>query len=179
MMPAQDAPLFEALTTPHQSGTPLGLRVIAGVVLFGSAVLTILFWSLGAWPVAGFMGVEVLLVLGLLRAHRRWLGRIGERITLANGRLCVQRTDRKARRQVIEFDAYWTRVSLLPRHGRASELRLAARGRSTEIGSFLPEADKTDLADALARALWNYRNPVFDSPQLEGSARADSVHSGS
>jgi len=168
MKPAQEAPLFEALTTPHQSGTPAGLRVIAGVVVAGSAVLAVLFWSLGAWPVAGFMGAEVVLVLFLLSAHRRWLRQIGERITLANGRVSVERTDRKARRQRVEFDAYWAQVSLLPRHGRASELRVAARGRSTEVGSFLSEPEKADLADALTRALRNYRNPIFDNPQLRG-----------
>jgi uncharacterized membrane protein len=166
MNPVQDAPLFEALTTPHQSGTPTGLRVIAGLVLTGSAVLTVLFWTLGAWPVAGFMGGEVVLVLSMLRAHRRWSARIAERITLSGGRLCVDRTDRRSRRQVVEFDAYWARVLLLPRPGRVSELRLAARGRSTEIGSFLSDDEKAELADALRRALRDFRSPVFDNPQL-------------
>ncbi|WP_424135277.1 DUF2244 domain-containing protein [Roseomonas chloroacetimidivorans] len=165
MTPAE-APLFEALATPHQSGTSTGLRVIAGLVLFGSGMLTTLFWALGAWPVAGFMGGEVVLMLGLLRAHRRWSGRIAERITLADGRLRVDRTDRRGRRRSEEFDAYWASVRLSPRPGRVSELRLAARGHSTEIGCFLPELEKADLARALTQALRNYRSPVFDNPQL-------------
>ncbi|MBP0444305.1 DUF2244 domain-containing protein [Roseomonas sp. SSH11] len=165
MSTAQDTPLFEALTTPHQSGTQAGLRVIAGLVLLGSAGLTALFWSLGAWPVAGFMGGEVVLVIGLLRAHRRWSGRIAERITLAGGRIRVVRTDRRGRSVAAELDAYWARVALTPRPGRVSELRLAARGRSVEIGCFLSETEKGSLADALNQALRDYRNPVFDNPQ--------------
>jgi len=170
MIDGQDAPLFEALTVPHQSGTPAGLRAIAALVLTASAGLTALFWSLGAWPVAGFMGGEVVLVIGMLRAHRRWSSRIAERITLAGGRLRVDRTDRKGRRRAVEFDAYWTRVALTPRPGRVSELRLAARGRSTEIGHFLHEPEKTSLAEALGDALRNYRSPVFDNPQTRPGA---------
>ena len=165
MTTGQDAPLFEALTVPHQSGSAAGLRVIAGLVMLASGGLTILFWSLGAWPVAGFMGGEVVLVIGMLRAHRRWSNRIAERITLAGGRVRVDRTDRKGRQRAVEFDAYWARVALTERPGRVSELRLAARGRSTEIGHFLHEPEKTSLAEALTTALRNYRNPVFDNPQ--------------
>ncbi|TPG60284.1 DUF2244 domain-containing protein [Roseomonas nepalensis] len=165
MTPSPDAPLFEAMTVPHQSGTPAGLRVIAALVLIVSGGLTALFWSLGAWPVAGFMGGEVVLVIGMLRTHRRWSSRIAERITLADGRLRVDRTDRRGRRRAVEFDAYWTRVALTPRPGRISELRLAARGRSTEIGHFLHEPEKESLAEALAQALRRYREPVFDNPQ--------------
>jgi uncharacterized membrane protein len=165
---APEPPRFEALSVPHQSGTPAGLRVIAGLVLAGSAGLTVLFLSLGAWPVAGFMGGEVVLVLGLLRAHRRWSDRLAERITLAEGRLRVERTDRRGRRGALSFEAYWARVILTPRPGRVSELRLAARGRSTEIGHFLGEDDKASLARALSEALRDYRTPVFDNPQTRG-----------
>ncbi|SHI31974.1 Uncharacterized membrane protein [Roseomonas rosea] len=165
MSTAPDTPLFEALTTPHQSGSQAGLRIIAGLVTAGSAGLTALFWSLGAWPVAGFMGGEVVLVIGLLRAHRRWSARIAERITLAGGRVHVARTDRRGRRESIDLDAYWARIALTPRPGRVSELRLAARGRSVEIGRFLAEEEKADLAEALGEALRRYRNPIFDNPQ--------------
>ena len=165
MTQTPDAPLFEAHTVPHQSGTPAGLRAIVALVVLASTGLTVLFWSLGAWPVAGFMGGEVVLVVGMLRAHRRWSARIAERITLADGRVRVDRTDRRGRRRAVEFDAYWARVALTPRPGRISELRLAARGRSTEIGHFLHEPEKESLAGALQDALRDYRNPVFDNPQ--------------
>lgn len=168
MTPSEEGPLFEAMTVPHQSGTPAGLRVIVALVLTVSGGLTVLFWSLGAWPVVGFMGGEVALVIGMLRVHQRWSSRIAERITLADGRLRVDRTDRHGRRRAVEFDAYWARVALTPRPGRISELRLAARGRSTEIGHFLHEPEKTSLAEALGQALRRYREPVFDNPQTRG-----------
>ena len=43
--------------------------------------------------------------------------------------------------------------------------RNTARGRSTEIGHFLHEPEKTSLAEALTEALRQYRSPVFDNPQ--------------
>ena len=165
MTTAPDTPLFEALTMPHQSGSQAGLRIIAGLVIAGSAGLTALFWSLGAWPVAGFMGGAVILVIGLLRAHRRWSARIAERITLVGGQIQVTRTDRRGRQERTELEAYWARIALTPRPGRVSELRLATRGRSVEIGRFLAEREKASLAEALGQALRRYRNPVFDNPQ--------------
>lgn len=165
MSTAPDLPLFEALSTPHQSGTKAGLRVLTGLVMAGSIGLTTLFLVLGAWPVAGFMGGEVLLVIGLLRAHQRWSARIAERITLAEGRIRIERTDRRGRTGAESMDAYWARIQLTPRPGRVSELRLTARGHSTEIGRFLGEDDKAGLAQALDEALRGYRNPVFDNPQ--------------
>jgi uncharacterized membrane protein len=166
MTAGEDSIRFEALTSPRQSWHAAGFRLIVGLLVLGEGTAAVLFWLLGAWPVAGFMGGEMVLVLGLLLAHRRWCNRMAERIVLADGHVRVDRTDRRGRREAVEFDAYWARVTLQARPGRVSELRLAVRGRSVEIGRFLPEFEKADLAEALSKALHAYRSPVFDNAQL-------------
>ncbi len=162
-----DPPIrFQAETGPTQSGRPGGFRVVIGLLLLGSLATTVLFLAMGAWPVAGFMGLEVAGVIALLLAHRRWSGRARERITLRDDALRVEREDGRGRREVASLDAYWARVALSPRPGRISELRLVSRGRSVEVGRFLPEVEKHRLADALAAALHELRAPAFDNPKL-------------
>ncbi|WP_426956052.1 DUF2244 domain-containing protein [Muricoccus radiodurans] len=159
--------LFEAITSPRQSWHAGGFGVVVLLLLIGSGSVTTVFWLLGAWPVAGFMGVEVLLVVSLLLAHRRWSSRAAEHILLRDGRVRVVRTDGRGRREAAEFEAYWAEAALLSRPGRISEGRLSSRGRSVEIGRFLPEAEKADLVRALTQALRDHRSPRFDNPQLD------------
>jgi uncharacterized membrane protein len=61
--------VFEALITPHRSLSRRGLHIIIGCTCTVSFGVTALFWWLGAWPIAGFNGAEVLLAMVLLRAH--------------------------------------------------------------------------------------------------------------
>lgn len=157
---------FEAVTSPRQSWDARGFRLVMTLLLLGSSVTTVAFWIMGAWPVAGFMGVEIIAVIALMLAHRRWSGRARERITLRDDSLRVEREDGRGRRETAALDVYWARVALLARPGRISELRLSSRGRSVEVGRFLPEVEKLQLAEALTRALRDIRAPVFDNPQL-------------
>lgn len=165
-LPPPEPVLFEAVCTAHQS---LGTRGVAGVaalvVAASGAVATFLF-ALGAWPVIGFTGLEVLLVLGLLWRHRRGGQRAVEVLVLAEGRLVVRRTDVRGRREELALDAYWARVSLEERPGTASRVVLRERRRGVEVGGLLGDAERRDLAATLAEALRRYREPLFDNPQL-------------
>ena len=78
----------------------------------------------------------------------------------------VRRTDTRGRREELEFDAYWARVSLEERPGTASRLLLTERRRGVEIGGLLGDAERRELAAMLSDALQRYREPVFDNPQL-------------
>ena len=53
--------LFEAQITPHRSLSPRGLALILGFLGVVSLSVTTMFWFLGAWPIAGFNGGEMLL----------------------------------------------------------------------------------------------------------------------
>jgi uncharacterized membrane protein len=161
-----DPVLFEAICTPPRSLGRRGGTVLALLVLAGSAGVGALCLAMGAWPVLGFVGVELALVLGLMALHRRWSRRAMEEVVLTGGRLLVRRTDAGGRRREHSLDAYWTRLSLEERPGAVSTLLLRQRGLSLEIGALLGEEQKRDLAEALGAALRRYRDPVFDNPQL-------------
>lgn len=140
--------------------------LVAALVLASSGAIGVLFLVLGAWPVLGFCGLEVALVLGLFAAQRRWSRRAMEVLLLTPDRLVVRRTGSRGRPEELSLDPYWARLTLRERPGRVSALVLRQRGRDLEIGRLLGEDQKRDLAAALEEALRRHREPRFDNPQL-------------
>jgi uncharacterized membrane protein len=161
-----DAVLFEAVCTPACSLGPRGMGILCAGLLTGAAATGGLFLALGAWPILGFTGLEVAIVLGLLAAHRRGSGRAMEVLILTGRRLTIHRTDTKGRREEVSLDPYWARLRLEERPGRVSLLVLCQRDRMVEIGRLLGDEQKRNLAGALEDALRRWREPVFDNPQL-------------
>lgn len=160
-----DEPFFEAVIVPHRSLSRTGLRLlIGGIVAMCCAIAAGFVW-LGAWPVGGFAGLELGLAVWLLRLHAAG-ARASELVLLSGNRLRIIRTDMKGVRCESELSPAWLRVSLQERAGRTSLLCLGSGERQEEIGSALGEAEKRDLAEALAEALDRWRHPRFDNPQL-------------
>ena len=166
MSGAGETILFEAVTKPPASLSARGLRWLCALGALAAAVPAVIFALMGAWPVLGFLGLEVAVVLGLVAAHRRWSRAAVESVRLTEGRLLIRRTDGRGRQESADLEAYWTQVTLEERAGVAPVVTASARGQRAEIGRFLAEADKRALADALQAALRRYRDPRFDNAQL-------------
>ena len=164
--PPPEPVLFEAVCTANQSLGNRGMVVVAALVIVASAAVAALFAALGAWPVIGFAGAEVLLVLGLLSLHRRRGRQALEVLALVGDRLVVRRTDARGRREEVALDAYWARVSIEERPGTAGRLLLTECRRRVAVGGMPGDAERRELAAMLAEALRRYREPVFDNPQL-------------
>jgi uncharacterized membrane protein len=164
-----DPILFEAMVTPHRSLSARGLRLIIGFVCTVSLATTTLFWSLGAWPIAGFNGGEILLAVVLMRMHAR-SNRQREQLLLSGSRLRILRTDAHGRASETSLVPGWLNVSLQERPGRVPGLYVSARGEQVEVARSLGEPEKRDLAAALAAAVHRLKNPVFDNPQLRATS---------
>lgn len=164
-LPCPDPVVFEAEVTPHRSLSPRGLRLVIGFVCSISLCTTTLFWTLGAWPIAGFNGGEILLAMVLLRAHAK-SNRQRELLLLSGQALRILRTDAAGRASEASLPPGWLNVTLQERPGRVPRLYLSARGQIVEVAALLGEPEKRDLAEALAAAVHRLKNPVFDNPQL-------------
>jgi uncharacterized membrane protein len=158
--------LFEAVTTPPAGLSARGMRWLCGLVVAVTTVPAVLFAALGAWPILGFLGGEVLVVLGMVATHRRWNRAAHETVLLTEGRLLVTRADGRGGQERMELEPYWATLTLQERAGAVPLLTAQARGRRVEIGRFLAPDDKRAFAAALDRALRAYRSPRFDNPQL-------------
>ena len=93
------APLFAAVLTPHRSLGQGAFLVLMSAVVGVSFLTGLLFWSLGAWPVTGFFGLDVLLLYLAFRWSYR-AARLCERVELIPGELRVTRTEPGGRARV-------------------------------------------------------------------------------
>ena len=143
---------------PHQSLDRAGLLVLLVLVVLASVGLGAAFALAGAWPVSGFLGLDVLLLLVAFHLTRR-AGRRAEYIELDAGGLVVRRIEADGRTLQWRFEPYWVRVDMddPPRHD--SRLTLTSHGRSVAVGSFLAPEERLELARALHRALRLYKEP--------------------
>jgi uncharacterized membrane protein len=157
---AADQPTtFQVVLYPNQP-PPARSLVILLVGIFGVAIGTSIGFILaGAWPVVGFLGVElVLLVVCLIWARR--MARYAEHIRLDDGGLFIRTTAGERTLRTWRFEPYWTRVQLAEIRPGETALRLSAHGRTLTIGRFLNGKERTDVAAELEAALRRHRQPA-------------------
>jgi uncharacterized membrane protein len=153
----QSASYFSAVLTPHRSLGPKGFMVLMTAVCAVSFASGLFFYLLGAWPVIGFMGLDVALIYVAFKLNFRALSRY-ETVDLSREALTVTRVAPSGRSQSWSFNPYWVRLSLTPRLGRSSELSLASHGKRLVFASFLSDAERQDFALALSSALASARS---------------------
>lgn len=149
-------PLLDAVLTPSRSLSPAGFRVLMGVVGFLCLGGGAAFAAMGAWPVFGFLGLDVLLVWTAFRASYR-SGRLRETIRLDRDALRVSRTGPDGRTRSWSFQPSWLRVDLDEPVGHESQIRLSSHGRTLVVGSFLAPGERAGLARAIRAGIARWR----------------------
>tara|TARA_B100000676_G_C18053497_1_gene832773 strand:- start:1074 stop:1466 length:393 start_codon:yes stop_codon:yes gene_type:complete len=114
------------------------------------------FMLVGAWPVLGFCGLEILLLYWAFRANYR-SGRGGEDLQLTEKVMEVVRTSPYGQTRYWHFEPTWLQVLIDDPPEHHSKLKLASHGRSLEIGSFLTPQERLQVAHALRDALNRWR----------------------
>jgi len=149
---------FRALLTPHRSLSPTGFMVLMSAVCLVSFGTGLLFYLLGAWPVIGFMGLDVLLIYVAFKLNYR-AGRLYETVDLKEDALTITRVQASGKAESWSFNPYWARLKLEPRVGRSSELSLISHGTRLSFASFLSDPEREDFAGALETALNAAKTP--------------------
>jgi len=154
----RDPSRFSAVLTPHRSLGPKGFMVLMAAVCLVSFGTGLFFYLLGAWPVIGFMGLDVALIYAAFRLNFRALRRY-ETVDLTHDALTVTRVAPSGQSQSWSFNPYWVRLSVKPRIGGSSELSIASHGQRLVFASFLTDEEREDFATALSSALAAARSP--------------------
>jgi len=144
--------LFDAELTPHRSLSPEGfflLMALIGLISFAAGAL---FFMVGAWPVVGFLGLDLLLIYLAFRASYR-SGRAYETLRLTRRDLTLKRVDSWGRAQRWQLPSTWLQILVDDTPQHQSRLTLRSHGRSLIVGSFLTPEERVDLARALRRAM--------------------------
>jgi uncharacterized membrane protein len=148
---------FDAIIEPNKPLAPRALAIVIGFVAFVSFCAGILFTLRGAWPVTPFFGLDVLLLAWALRASVR-ASRRREHLVLTREKLLIERHGARGEVHREEINPYWLRVDHDDPELLGAELALVSRGRRWIVGSFLGAEERTNLAEALRRALLEARN---------------------
>ena len=156
-MHADEPPLFETRISANRSLTARGTRLVILLLTAASLLIGTLFWWLGAWPVPGFCGVEVLLACLLLR-HSARDARI-ERIVLRPDVLLLSRVGARGEASETRLSPAWLRVELSDLPAAPVRVRLVGHGVREEVGALLGEAARRGLARDLDTALRRCRSP--------------------
>lgn len=160
---AQARPLLDVVMYPHRSLGPTGFLVLMAALCACSFVVGLAFILSGAWPVVGFLGLDVLVVYVAFRLNYR-AARAYETVRLTRGALEITKVDAGGRRRCATLQPYWLAVEIDDPPDRDSRLTLRSHGRRLEIGGFLTPDEKLDLARALRRALDEVRRPPAAQP---------------
>ncbi|MEO3997728.1 DUF2244 domain-containing protein [Mesorhizobium sp. CAU 1732] len=150
---AADEPIFRALLTPHRS---LGRRGFVILMAFlGSIWLGIgaFFLSIGAWPVFGFFGLDVLLIYVAFKLNYR-AARAREEVSISRIALDIVKVAPSGRSEEHRFNPFWTKFRIA-RHDEIgiTGMEVEGDGRRVPLGAFLNPDDRESFATAFGRAL--------------------------
>jgi uncharacterized membrane protein len=150
---AYEVPLFDARLNPHRSLGPSGFRKLMLVVFAFSAAFSLPFYLMGAWPIVGFMGLDVLALYVAFRANFR-SARAYEELRLTSLELLFARVSLRGARREWRFNPAWVRFERVEHEEFGTQrLSLVSKGRSLEVGAFLGPDQKAELAAKFSRAL--------------------------
>ena len=86
-----------------------GARAVIALAAVLATVPGIVFLSLGAWPIVGFMGLDVALIWWALAAHQRD-GRRYEEVTLWPDQLELKQVDGTGKLTLTRFNPYFVKL---------------------------------------------------------------------
>jgi uncharacterized membrane protein len=157
--------LFNATLQPNISLRPRGFLILISAITVVGFLAGIVFIMVGAWPVMGFLGFDVVLIYFAFKANYRWARR-SENILVTEDSLVVERISHRGKVQCWCFQPYWLRVELVSRGAHDSQLILSSHGKRLRIASFLSPDERVELADSLSSVLSGlrgYRSKAVDA----------------
>src|SRR6476661_2150089 len=162
---AHDQPkLFSARLTPHRSLNRTGFLVLMVFVAAVSFAAGVAFLVMGAWPVFGFFGLDVLVIYWAFRINFRRAAAV-EEISVTPSELRVRRISHRG--HVVEWvlNPLWVRLDQKTHAEFGIErLYLVSKGRRVSVGSFLGPDEKASFAKALLAALQAAKRGITYNP---------------
>ena len=135
-----------------------------------SFVAGIAFLLMGAWPVFGFFGLDMLVIYWAFRINFRSADAT-EDIVMTPSELRVRRVSHRGHVMEWALNPLWVQLDQTgdPEFG-IERLYLVSRGRRVSIGSFLGPDEKASFAKALLAALQTAKRGITYNPVTEFDA---------
>jgi uncharacterized membrane protein len=145
--------LFSALLTPHRSLNRTGFLVVMAFASVVSFAAGLAFLLMGAWPVFGFFGLDLLAIYWAFRINFR-RARASEEILVTPSELRVRRINHRGHVMEFVLNPLWVQLDRkVHAEFGIEKLYLVSKGRRIAIASFLGPDEKASFANALAAGL--------------------------
>ena len=145
--------LFSAIVTPHRSLSSTGFVIVMAAIGGISFAAGMVFLMLGAWPVFGFFGLDVLLIYWAFRANYRAAAAY-EEISVTPSELKVRKVTHRGAVSEWTLNPVWVKLDRQVHEEFGIErLFLVSHGRRLPIAAFLGPQEKESFAKALAAAI--------------------------
>jgi uncharacterized membrane protein len=145
--------IFAAVITPHRSLSSTGFLIFMLCIGGLSFVAGVMFLIIGAWPVFGFLGLDVLLIYWAFRVNFR-AARAYEEVTVTASELTVRKVNHRGGVREWTLNPVWVQLDRIVHEEFGIErLFLVSHGRRLSIAGFLGPDEKASFARALSSAL--------------------------
>jgi uncharacterized membrane protein len=147
---------LDAVLEPPRSLSPRGFNRVMMVLGTFSVLVSLAFLAAGAWPVVGFLGLEILVLWLVFRfSFRAQRARTYVRVTAEA--VDVRKVDGWGRERRASLAAHFARVEFDRAADGPNALRLAASRRAYVVGEFLTPRERETFARRLAQAISDAR----------------------
>ncbi|MEE9380405.1 MAG: DUF2244 domain-containing protein [Hyphomonadaceae bacterium] len=151
---------MDASLVPNRSLSPRAFIWVMAIIGGTSFVAGIFYLSMGAFPVVGFFGIDVLAIWLAFRWSFRDQ-RQETRIQITADTIALHHTDGRGREKSAELPTAFARIELAEPVRWDSWLRLEHGKTAYVIGRFLTPDERKSLATALREAIMRARAERF------------------
>ena len=138
------------LSTPAAKKCLLALLLWVGIPAVGFAIA-------GAWPVLGFLGLEVILLIGAITVYFR-RAQTTDIIEVHEHALTLRRIDARGKLAAeTTIPPHWAQVSVEEPVGGQGHILIQSHGTAYRLGHYLAPDERTALAGRLRDALGRVR----------------------
>jgi len=148
---------YSALLTPHRSLSPQGFLIFMVLISFVCFTTGFVFMLMGAWPVMGFMGLDVVLVYWAFRRNY-YDAKIFETIKLSSNELILERVYPSGRRKSWMFNPFWVKVGLEEHSSGATKMQIKSHGKTLNFGQFLSDDERREFTVVLRQEIRSANN---------------------
>lgn len=145
--------VFSAEIRPHRSLGPRGVAVVLGAFALLCGIVSVPFFILGAWPIVGFLGLDVALLWLAFRLSFAQ-ARACEQVALNYLELLVRKISPRGEVREWRFNPLWVRVETeTDADFGMTRMAVAARDRRVDLAGALSPQERAEFAESFDRAL--------------------------
>ena len=161
--PAAGVVYMDAELRPNRSLSANGFKIVMLSMAVMSFVTGVGFLSIGAWPVVGFFGLDVLLIYLAFKVNFKSGERERETIRVTADDIAISRTCYRGQTGWWHVSPTFARVQVEHLNDYEAIVRLSAGGTSVPLATCLSPPERLAFAEALNLALDRARGERYPS----------------